>query len=62
MNKKELLFLAILTLFTVISWIVYEIYHTATTSTITPVQKELMRPLTPRLDHETIVKILDDEL
>ncbi len=62
MNKKEILFLSILTLFTVLSWIIYDIYHVSTTSTITPVQKELMKPLTPTFDHDTILKIVDDNL
>lgn len=61
MNRKELLILAIFTLFTVLSWIIYEVYHAATTSTITTVQQELMKPLTPTFDHDTIVKIIDDE-
>lgn len=61
MNRKELLVLAILTLFTVLSWIVYDVYHAATTSTITTVQQALMKPLTPTFDHDTIVKIIDDE-
>ncbi len=62
MKRNELLFLALLTVFTVLSWIVYDIYHAATTSTITPVQQELMEPLTPTFDHDTIVKIIDDSL
>lgn len=62
MNRKEFLILAILTLCTVISWIVYDIYHTATTSTITPVQQELMKPLTPTFDNDTIVKVVDDNI
>lgn len=62
MKRNELLFLAILTLFTVLSWIVYDIYHAAVTSTITPVQQALMEPLTPTFDHDTIVKIIDDSL
>lgn len=55
-----MLILSILTLFTVLSWIVYDVYHAATKTTITPVQKELMKPLTPTFDHDTIVKIVDD--
>lgn len=62
MNNKEILILALLTLFTVLSWITYDVYHAATTSTITPVQQELMKPLTPTFDHDTIVKIVDDKL
>lgn len=62
MNKKEVLFLSILTLFTVLSWIIYDIYHTWTTNTLTVVQKTLMKPLTPTFDHDTILKIVDDNL
>lgn len=62
MNNKEILILALLTLFTVLSWIIYDVYHAATTSTITPVQQELMKPLTPTFDHDTIVKIVDENL
>ena len=62
MNGKEILFLAILTFFTVLSWITYDIYHAATTTTVTSVQQELMKPLTPTFDHDTIIKIIDDEI
>ncbi|MBI2028980.1 hypothetical protein HYT02_01045 [Candidatus Gottesmanbacteria bacterium] len=62
MNSKEITVLSIFTLITVLVWIVYDVYHAATTTTITTVQQELMRPLTPTFDHETIVKIVDDEL
>lgn len=62
MSGKELLILAILTLVTVIAWIGFDIYHAATTSTITPVQQDLIKPLTPTFDHDTIVKIVDDNL
>ncbi len=62
MNAKEILIISVLTLCTVLSWIVYDIYHATTTSTISPVQRELMTPLTPTFDHDTIVKIIDDDL
>ncbi len=57
-----MLILSIFTVLTVLVWIVYDVYHAATTSTITPIQQELIKPLTPNFDHETIIKIVDDEL
>lgn len=62
MSSKELFILSVLTLLTVLSWIVYDVYHAATTSTITQVQKELMNPIDPVFDHETIMKIVDDNI
>ena len=62
MIGKEMLILSIFTVLTVLVWIVYDVYHAATTSTITPIQQELIKPLTPNFDHETIIKIVDDEL
>lgn len=61
MSGKELLILSIITLSTVISWIVYDVYHAATKSTVTTVQTELMKPLTPSFDHETIIRIVENE-
>ena len=62
MSGKDILILSILTLLTVLSWITYDVYHAATTSTITKVQEEKMIPLTPTFDTDTIMKIVDDSL
>ena len=61
MSGKEVLILSIITLSTVISWIVYDVYHAATRSTVSAVQQTLMKPLTPQFDHETIVRIIENE-
>ena len=45
MQNKDLLTISIFTLITVISWIVFDVYHAAATSTITEVQQQLMTPL-----------------
>lgn len=60
MNKKDLLILAIITLLTVISWIIYDVYHAATTSTITKVEEDLTAPLDPHIDTDTVLKIIDN--
>lgn len=57
MSNKDLLILSILTFITVLAWIAFDVYHAATTSTITPLQKELIEPLSPSFDQEVILKI-----
>ncbi len=57
MQNKDLLTISIFTLITVISWIVFDVYHAAATSTITEVQQQLMTPLNPKLDTATIESI-----
>jgi len=57
MSNKDLLILSILTFITVIAWVVFDVYHAATTSTITLVQKELIEPLTPNFNQELILRL-----
>lgn len=57
MSSKDWLFLSILTFLTVMAWIVADTYHAATTSTLTPVQKNLIEPLKPTFDQELILKL-----
>lgn len=57
MSQKDLLILSILTFLTVLAWIAFDVHHAATTSTITPLQKELTKPLNPTLDQEIILKL-----
>ena len=57
MSSKDLLILSIFTFITVVAWIVFDVHHAATTSTITPLQKELIEPLEPTFDQEIILKL-----
>ncbi len=50
MKSKDWLILSIITFLTVLSWTVYDVYHTVVTSTITPVDKELVKPISPEFD------------
>lgn len=61
MVSKELLYFSIVTFLVVVAWIISDIHHALTTSTITSVQAEMMEPLTPRFDHEVILRILERE-
>ncbi len=54
MSSKDWLVLSIITFLTVAGWTVYEIYHAAITSTITPVQEEMTKPLDPNFDLDTL--------
>lgn len=53
-RSKDLLLISIFTLITVFAWIVFEVYHTAVTSTITEIQQKLTTPLNSKLDPATL--------
>lgn len=57
MSSRQTLFLSIFTFLTVLAWIAFDVYHAATTSTITPVQQELIKPLEPKFDREVILEL-----
>ncbi len=59
MHGKELFYFSVVTFLIVLAWIAFDVYHSLTTSTITPVQTKAMEPLTPQFDHEIILKILE---
>lgn len=61
MSSKDWLILSILTFLTVATWAIYDIYHTVVTSTITPVQKELIKPLDADFDTETLLLLKQKE-
>lgn len=54
---KSLLYLAIFTTATVLSWIILSVYHNYTTSTITQGTSIIITPIAPEFDQETIQKI-----
>lgn len=54
---KDALILSIMTLITVLSWISFEIYRTATMSTISRATREQMTPLNPKIEKAIIEDI-----
>lgn len=54
MSNKDWLLLSVITFLAVASWTIYDIYHAAVTSTITPVQSEMIKPLNPTFDLDTL--------
>ncbi|MBI4999484.1 hypothetical protein HZB97_01790 [Candidatus Gottesmanbacteria bacterium] len=61
MSSKQTLFLSVFTFLTVFAWIAFDVYHAATTSTITSVQQQLIKPLEPRFDKEVILRLKGGE-
>lgn len=61
MKGKDLLVLSIITLFTVIFWMVSQFVHTAEKSTVTPVLLEQIKPITPNFD-VSVIKQLKNRL
>lgn len=50
MKGKELLLVSIITLFTVVVWMVSQFTRTSGTSTVTPVLQEQIKPINPSFD------------
>jgi len=61
MNRKEAVILSIIFFFTVIAWIAFDIYHTHRQTTITTVQMEEVKPLTPSFDNDIINTLVGRE-
>lgn len=57
MSSKQALFLSIFTFLTVLAWIAFDVYHAAVSSTITPVQQELIKPLAPKFDTQVVQEL-----
>lgn len=55
--NKDLLYISIFSFSTVLAWVVFDVYHAATTSTITDVQQQLILPLNPKFDEMTLRNI-----
>lgn len=53
-QNRELLFISLFTLLTVIVWVSIELITTTRTSTITPQMQQLLTPLSPKIDTEVI--------
>lgn len=60
MTQKDWLLLSIFTFVIVVVWIVLDVYHVYTTSTISSIDKKLMETVAPEFDHETIIKLVEE--
>lgn len=57
MTNRQILFLSLLTLATVLAWIGFDVYHVLTTSTIKAIDAEMIRVLEPKFDTNTILEL-----
>lgn len=57
MTNRQILFLSLFTLITVLAWIGFDVYHVLTTSTIKTVDAEMIRILEPNFDTNTILEL-----
>jgi len=54
---RDIFILSFLTFVTVIAWVAFDIYHTATMSTIKPPIQKLLSPLPPSIDTQLIEEL-----
>jgi hypothetical protein len=53
-SDRDLFLISLFTFITVLSWIFFELVKTTKTSTITPTVSQIITPLTPALDTDTL--------
>lgn len=53
-SDRDLLLISIFTFITVLSWIFFELVKTTKTSTVTSTVNQVITPLTPTLDTDTL--------
>jgi hypothetical protein len=56
-NDRDLLLISVFTFFTVSLWITFELLKTVKTTTVTPTTQQIIVPLTPKIDIDTLTKI-----
>ncbi len=61
MNRKEFAILASIILLTVVAWIVFSVYHTNTTPTVSQKELRQVAPLNPKIDTDLIRKLRNRE-
>lgn len=57
MKGKDLLIISILTLITVLSWMISQFVHTSQKSTVSPVLEEQIRPINSNFDAGVIKQL-----
>lgn len=57
MKQKDLVLVAAFTFITVVAWIIFSVYHTQVTSTITPAQEQKIEPIEPMFNTSLIEQI-----
>lgn len=53
-SDRDLFFISLFTFIAVLSWIFFEFIKTTKTSTVSPMVSQIIAPLTPTLDTDTL--------
>jgi len=53
-SDRDLLLISLFTFITVLSWVFFELMKTTKTSTVTTTVNQIITPLTPKLDTDTL--------
>jgi hypothetical protein len=56
-NDRDLLLISVFTFFTVCLWITFELIKTVKTTTVSQTTQQIVVPLTPKIDIDTLTKI-----
>jgi hypothetical protein len=56
-NERDLLIISIFTFFTITLWVTFELLKTIKTTTVTPTTQQLVIPLNPKIDIDTLTSI-----
>ena len=59
--KKELFILSLVTFVTVVLWIIFEVNHARTATTISPETQEEIKSFDPKLDDQLIKQITENQ-
>ena len=56
-NDRDLLLISVFTFFTVSLWITFELLKTAKTTTVSTTTQQVVVPLSPKIDIDTLTEI-----
>jgi len=60
-NDRDLLFVSIFTFVTVTLWITFELLKTAKTTTVATTTQQIVVPLSPKIDIDTINTVINSK-
>jgi hypothetical protein len=60
-NDRDLLLVSIFTFITVSLWVTFELLKTAKTTTLTPTTQQIVVPLSPSIDIDTLTTVTNSK-
>jgi hypothetical protein len=58
-NDRDLLLISVFTFLTVTLWITFELLKTVKTTTVVPTTQQIVVPLTPKIDIDTLTDVVN---